>query len=281
MKWEPSEYVSCNLCGRDSTRAWGKKHGMNIVQCRNCGLVYANPRLNSHQLDAYYSQTYFEDAQYDGDPQRARMYEIEIRQMLKIVGTAGRFLDVGCAYGRFLSCLPSTFEKQGVEFAAKAAEYAREKFGLDVHRGQLHEVPFEGESVDVVHFRGVFEHLQDPQRDLQVAHSILKFGGWLILSTVPNIAGPCGRLFKTRFKLVYPQEHIYYFSYRTLRRYCEGNGFVVKHVFYPYLGTPYENVVADSLAFVANYLTGRESPPFFGSVITVYAQKTRQRQPVQ
>jgi SAM-dependent methyltransferase len=269
----PREYVHCNLCGADSTRLWGRKQGINIVECRQCGLIYANPRLDSEQLRRYYSADYFSGGDYAADEQRGRMYEIEIRQMLKIIGSRGRFLDVGCAYGRFLSYLPDTFEKYGVEFSAEAVAYGQEKFGFDIRVGQLHEIPFEDSFFDIVQFRGVFEHLQDPQRDLEVCHRILKNSGWLVLSTVPNIDGPCGKLYRERFRLVFPREHLYYFSRETLTRYCERNGFRVHKVFYPYLGTPYENLWRDLFAFVANCLLGYESPPFFRSVITIYARK--------
>ncbi len=269
----PREYVTCNLCGADHTRLWGRKQEIDIVECCRCGLVYANPRLDEGELKRYYGAQYFRDGDYAGDELRGRMYEIEVREMLKIIGTHGRFLDVGCAYGRFLSCLPGTFEKYGVEFSEEAAAHAREKFGFDVRVGQLYEAGFDEDFFDMVHFRGVFEHLQDPQRNLEECRRVLKDNGWLLLSTVPNIKSPCGRLYRERFRLVYPREHIYYFSRRTLTRYCEKNGFRIQHVFYPYLGTPYENLWADLLAFITNYVSGRESPPFFRSVITVYARK--------
>ena len=61
---------------------------------------------------------------YDGDAKRKKMYEIEIEEQIKkIVGAAGRFLDVGCAYGAFLNSLPDTFEKYGIEYSKDAAEY--------------------------------------------------------------------------------------------------------------------------------------------------------------
>lgn len=205
----PKEYVRCNLCDADFTRLWGRKHGINIVECQQCGLIYANPRLDSGELKQYYSAEYFTGGDYAGNEERGRMYKIEIRDMLRIIGTRGRFLDVGCAYGRFLSYLPDTFEKYGLEYSPEAAAYGREKLGFDVSVGQLHEIPFEDGFFDVVQFRGVFEHLQDPQRDLGVCYRILKDDGWLLLSTIPNIRSPCGRLYRERFKLVYPREHIY------------------------------------------------------------------------
>jgi SAM-dependent methyltransferase len=269
------EYVYCNLCGADSTRLWGRKQGFDIVECRECGLVYVNPRLLGEKMKQHYDAQYFIDDDYDGDQARGEMYEIEIRDMIKIVGHRGRFLDVGCAQGRFLSCLPDTLEKYGVELSPESSSYGREKYGFDIREGELHQIPFGDNFFDIVQYRGVFEHLEDPGRDLEVCHRIIKNNGWLILSTIPNIDGPCGRFYREKFKLIDPGPHIYYFSRRTLKRYCEKSGFVIRHIFYPYLGTPYENLGADILHFVTDLLRDHESPPFFRSVITVFAQKHR------
>lgn len=270
----PKEYVRCNLCRVDSTRPWAVKDGVPIVQCRECSLVYVNPRLDEQQRKQYYGAQYFFGGQYDSDLDRGRMYEMEIEEIAHWIGRSGRFLDVGCAYGRFLSYLPNTFEKYGVEFSEEAAAWGRRNFDLDIRVGELHAVDWPEAFFDIVQFRGVFEHLPDPQRDVETAYRILRPGGWLLLSTVPNVGGPCGWLFKERFKLVYPREHIYYFSRKTLTQYCTKNNFHVVHISYPYLGTPYENLWADLRAFVFNYFTNRDSPPFFRSVISVYARKT-------
>lgn len=268
----PREVVACNLCGGSDTRLWATKNGFSIVQCRSCSLIYTNPRLDAEQRVEYYKGEYHSG--YDDDPVRGRMYERDIQEMVQIVGESGRFLDVGCAYGRFLTYLPATFEKHGIEFSEEAASYGRRRFGVDIQAGDLHSVRLEDDSYDVVHFRGVFEHIPDPQRELEAARRILKPGGWLVLSTVPNIGGPCGIVFRERFRLVDPCGHIYYFSRSTLSRYCRKNGLEILHVRYPYLGTPYERLWRDAVRFIIDSLGERLSPPFFRSVITVYARKS-------
>jgi len=59
-----SERVNCNLCGRDDTELLlnirgGRslsleKASFNIVRCKNCGLVYVNPRLSGSELTRLY-----------------------------------------------------------------------------------------------------------------------------------------------------------------------------------------------------------------------------------
>lgn len=267
------EYVSCNLCGLDRWERWGEKDGIQIVECLNCGLIYANPRLTREGLIEYYSKQYFEEGNYLEDIKRQKMYEYEIKRMLPVVGTTGRFLDVGCAMGKFLYTLPDTFEKYGVEFSSEAAESARNKFGLNVKYGQISEVEIEGGFYDIVQMRGVIEHLQDPKKDVLCVNKALKREGWFILHQTPNIGGLSGRIYKERFNQVFPREHLYYFSVRTIKELLKKCGFKVEKIYFPYFKTPYASPAKDFISFFLNYFKGKESPPFYGNMMAVYSRK--------
>lgn len=270
------EYVACNLCDRDETRPWGFKDGLTIVVCKNCGLMYTNPRLDAQELDAYYSLSYFDDRTQEADPKRYHMYQLEVADMKRSIDMKGKFLDVGCANGIFLTVLPDSFEKYGIEFSQEAAEMGRKKYGLDIHVGNLSGAPYEDGSFDVVHMRAVIEHMQDPRRQLAAANRILRPGGWLIVSTTPNLDGPIGFLYRERARLVYPKEHIYYFTRGTLSQMLKITGFTPARWVYPYWKTPYARVFQDLVDFIVNYFTGKDSPPFWRSVMTVYAHKERE-----
>lgn len=268
------ERVSCNLCGKDDGRSWGVKDGVSIVQCQGCGLIYANPRLDLAELQAYYDAAYFDDRSEHADPLRYKMYRIEIARMQRIIPMSGKFLDVGCANGIFLSLLPDTLEKHGLEFSPQAAALGRAKYHVDIQVGELGTADLPPSAFDVLHMRAVVEHLQNPKRDFRAAHRVLRPGGWFVVSTTPNIAGPAGRWFRDRFRLVFPREHIHYFCPRTLSRLLNETGFEAARWDFPYWGTPYAHPLRDAAAFVLNYLAGRESPPFWRSVMTVFARKT-------
>jgi hypothetical protein len=200
------EYVVCNLCGQDETRPWGNKDGLRIVQCKHCGLIYTNPRLDDQALAAYYNVAYFDDRSAEADPRRYKMYQIEVEDMARTIEMKGKFLDVGCANGIFLTVLPNSLEKHGIEFSPQAAELGRKTFGLNIEVGSLNGAPYPEEYFDIVH---------------------------------------------------------------TLRK----TGFEPVRWIYPYWNTPYAQVVKDHFDFVVNYLTGKESPAFWRSVMTVYARK--------
>ncbi len=270
------ESVQCNLCDRDDTSLWAEKDGLRIVQCRDCGLVYTNPRPDDDELKRYYAAEYFSDRSPEADPKRYQMYMIELDDIARTVPSTGRFLDVGCANGIFLNLLPSSYDKHGLEYSAAAVDEGKQKYGLDLRAGTLSSAPslFRGELFDIVHSRAVLEHMQDPKQDFLAANRILQHNGWLIVSTTPNIESPCGMLYRDRFRLVMPREHIYYFSPRTLTKLLEMTGFTPVRWFFPYPETPYADVHADATAFVENYKNGKDSPPYWGSVMTVYGRKT-------
>lgn len=271
------EYVHCNLCGGDETDLWGRKDGLNIVQCRHCGLVYTNPRLDAEKLSGYYDAAYFEDRTPEADAKRYEMYRLEVEEIVRTVGQGGRFLDVGCANGIFLSVLGDSFERYGLDSSAIAVEAGRTRYSLDLRAGTISSLhgQFPPGYFDVVHLRAVLEHMQNPVREIAAANGALRSAAWLIISTTPNIESPCGRLYRERFRLVFPKEHIYYFSPRTLERLLEMTGFTAVRWTFPYLETPYADLERDGLAFVENYEKGEESPPYWASVMTVYARKIR------
>lgn len=52
LKYDINRNVNCNLCGADDYRVLfpaGKAQLNQIVECRRCGMIYANPR--SGELD--------------------------------------------------------------------------------------------------------------------------------------------------------------------------------------------------------------------------------------
>lgn len=267
------EYVNCNLCGSDETGFWGEKNNIKIVKCKICGLVYCNPRPDNNELQKFYSEDYFLEGNYEEDVQRQKMYEIEIEEIKKNIGVKGRFLDVGCAVGKFLVTLPDTFEKWGTEFSESAAETGRKKFGLKIATGQIRNIELPEKYFDIVQMRGVLEHSQNPFEDLAKIRKVLKKDGILRISQLPNIGSLCGRLFKTRFNQVKPGEHLYYFSPKTVKDMLNKSGFKIARLNYPYLRTPYASLFKDMFHMVTFFLSKKESPPFFGNMMILYAKK--------
>ncbi len=265
----------CRVCGHQEFSMWGNRDGLPLYQCKNCELVFFFPYPTQEELEVYYNSSYHAERGYGGSGNagqlRKQMYELDIKDLEKKLRSYGRFLDVGCAEGVFLSMLNNRWEKCGIDISQPAVEQARQKEGIEAEVKEISEV--KDNSFDVVHLRGVFEHMLDPLEFVKISNQKLKNNGFLVLSNTPNIGGLVPALFRGRFKLVIPNEHLHYFSVRTMHTLAELGGFVIKDITYPYFGSPYCSFWKDMIDIPINLVTGKMSPPFWGNIFTVYMQK--------
>lgn len=157
------EYVNCDLCGIDNTEILYNveectgmyHHTFNLVQCKNCGLVYTNPRPPRGEIAKYYPQeTYYayQDKFNKKDilKNKIKYFLIEIaggyrerkiNKLIQIIVTRianklllcivpkidnGKILDVGCGNGEFLLWFKHKgWDVYGVEINEKAANLIR------------------------------------------------------------------------------------------------------------------------------------------------------------
>ncbi len=269
------EHVVCDFCGRNDYKQWASKYEINVVRCNNCGLLYSNPRLTREELSAFYKGEYFkEGGNYTEDEMRMRQYKVDMNDFAKVCEPGGKILDVGCALGLFLARLPDTWEKYGIDVSKEALELGRRQYDLDLSHGELPCTNhFKPEFFDVVYMRATLEHVQSPKAYVKKIHEILKPGGILVISNLPNLSSLAARLYRSDFRLLLPRQHLYHFTHATIRKYLDLFSFDVIRIYYPYLETPYANVAKDIVALFLNRIIRRESPPFFRSVMTVYARK--------
>ena len=218
------EQVRCNLCQRDRTRPFLTTPVDTLVRCRQCGLVYVDPRPLAVAADYeeefflreykdVYGVDYITDRENITCLARGRLDAIERHQQ------GGKLLDVGCAAGFLLDEARSRgWQTKGVEISRFASEFARWELKLDVFTGCLEAAKLPDREFDAVVLYFVLEHLRNPLALLQEICRILKPGGLLSVA-VPNIAGLYFRLNRKAWiaERVRHQSHFYEFSPRTLR----------------------------------------------------------------
>jgi SAM-dependent methyltransferase len=112
----------------------------------------------------------------------------------------------------------------GIEPGGRAAEYARQRLGVEVHHGRFSEIQLPEASFDVVVLWNVVEHLDQPVGDLKYAQRLLKDGGWLVFS-VPNLESLERGVFKDYWVGWDLPRHLYLFSQPTLKEILEATGF--------------------------------------------------------
>ena len=143
---------------------------------------------------------------------RLRLHEIARH------ASPGRVLDVGTASGFFLEVAQHLgWDPFGVELSDYSARLAQRKFGADrIWHGTLETAPFSPGSFDAIAMSDLLEHVLDPVATLQLAQSLLRPGGVLMVTT-PDTASLTRRLMGTRWTH-YKLEHLTYWNPALLRR---------------------------------------------------------------
>lgn len=219
------EETTCNLCGSGRWKRLHRKFELDIVQCRDCGLVYAGPvRLTREASWLRYNPDYFHqeylpalgvvDGQFD-----LTLFDKRYKVLLNLFRSYRQkktLLEVGCGAGFFLKAAERAgWNTEGLEVSEAAVTFAQEQLNLRVQCAVLEETSFAENSFDVVTMFDTIEHLFDPMHILRLVHRILRPGGALFIST-PNINALSHYALGKPWAVLSPAEHLYYFSPKTL-----------------------------------------------------------------
>jgi 2-polyprenyl-3-methyl-5-hydroxy-6-metoxy-1,4-benzoquinol methylase len=211
---------NCPVCGSNESRHHLEKHGLKIVRCARCSMLFASPVPAEFASGQYYdtegADYYLSPAKLESDYATVR-FERELN-LFRRHCKSGAVLDVGCSSGAFLFQLQHRFagayEILGTDVSGAPLDYAESK-GVPVLRGDFLAHDFRDKKFDAVTFWAVLEHLNEPKQFLKKAASILKPGG-LCFVLVPNMKSLAVRAVGKRYRYIYPQ-HLNYFTATTLR----------------------------------------------------------------
>lgn len=248
------EYIKCNICGKDDYKylftvedkqfKFGEK--FSIVKCRNCGLVYLNPRPKRSEIGKFYPEEYFYRDYFSYKVLSGSLGQILWQFFIKFFfgGRSdlyiisyfknmprGKLLDVGCGCGALLKLLKDDgWETHGVDISSYATKKV-EEIGLDVFTGELIEAGFLDKYFDIVILHHSLEHIYDPAEVLREVFRILKDNGILIIG-VPNIKSIEARIFRQNWFPIEAPRHLYHFSLRTLDLLLNKTGFARQTVWF-------------------------------------------------
>lgn len=209
--------IPCPGC---SSKKWSMKYQLafySIVKCGGCGLLYNRDFLSQGAVTEIFSEDYYKETQSEGfehvfnenyDDPSAAMFLKGLSDVEDRIGV-GRVLDVGCAFGLFLTLARSRgWQVSGVEVSPYSSAYAREKNAINVSTGTLMEASPPEKEYDLITFWDVLEHVTEVDQNVARAAELLKPGGILLLTTdnPASLIGILGSLiFKTSFgRIQYP-----------------------------------------------------------------------------
>ena len=228
----------CPLCG---TYNLLKKYSLGdyyFYFCSICNLGLTHPMPTEEQLFQFYNNSYFNSSQFLKDTKLLIGYqnysaekEIHLANAKYIMKRLNRFwidspgtlLEIGCAMGFFLDYASSLgWKVKGVDLAEDAVNFAKEKFGLDVFKGNIFSLNADTNSFDSCISIGTMDHLKNPLAVFNEISRILKPNGLLIVTI-----GSISELVPFHYR---PPEHLFYFSRKSLKIALEKSGFEVKSI---------------------------------------------------
>ena len=220
------EKVRCNLCNSSYDSLKYIKNDFRIVRCR-CGLVYVNPRKEIEYDKSYFSR---KGSVYEDYLEESNLKKKNFRRLIKDIkkltfSEKKKLLDIGCGTGEFLEVAKENgYEVKGVEISEFAVGYCSGKH-LCVDIGDFDKIDIK-EKFDIVTMFDFIEHSKDPFKDLRKVNEILSEDGLLVVVS-GNIDSWFAKLMGRKWNFLNPEEHLYYFSEKTLRNMLNKAGFGV------------------------------------------------------
>ncbi len=130
------EAIRCPLCGGDeSYRPFEWRTG-RMVRCRQCSLLYRNPRPTASDARGAYAAKR-NSLEWEGRVGDRRSHQFR-RFLDDFPGRPGRLLDIGCGYGFFLKIAEEKgWEAVGVDLDPKGVAYAKERLRVNAFQAPL------------------------------------------------------------------------------------------------------------------------------------------------
>ncbi len=279
------ELDACPWCGEEEFEPWGEQsyEGFLTVECCGCKVVYVRRRFNAlgrKRLSNGYLQVRQEKTRAE---MREKAHDLELDFIYRQI-KSGRVCDVGCGGGYLLERMPADrWEKWGTELGNAAVERARNALKTErIYEGEIEDLDLPHLFFDLVIARGVVEHVPWPRRFLATLARLTRPRGYIFMSG-PNLSSFCARFYKDRWKLHYPEAHLFHFTIEHLTDALESYGFQLVADTYHYLETPYANPENDITKIASDILAKREgrfkdlsaeSPPFYGNRYAAIWRKT-------
>lgn len=183
----------------------------------------------------------------------------------------GNVLDVGCGVGDFLAEYFGGWNKYGVEISEWARARADDR---DIR--VMEDIDDFGElpAMDLVIWRGTFQHLDEPMRTLKKCVHLLRDGGLLVFLATPNSNSAVYKMTGDLPALDAPRNFVIP-SDIMLVNILKNLDMEQIEVVKPYWNTPYAKPFHDFAKFILRFLLLVRVSDFAfpGSMIEIYARK--------
>jgi len=231
--------TACPVCGAPAGRApvAYRRQSDFLRRCGACGSLFADPRLEPHELPAIYEEDFYDEEHTgkDGRPVWGEAappltYETYARVLLSryphLKKPGARILDYGCGLGQFLVAMKRRgAECLGIELSDLAARRVREETGIEVVTGAEEALEAQADdSFDMVTLFSVLEHVCDPRALARLIYRKLAPGG-VMCAVVPNVRSIRGFMTRGRCYEFRMRTHLTVWAMRGARACLGSAGF--------------------------------------------------------
>ena len=225
----PATNEICENCDYQGLVEFVNQPGHYLLRCPKCDL-YQKGMLDSGSSVHYGRET---ETVYESNYHTHYAKRLTAKKMTAMIrlGAAARYmpqdakiLDVGCSIGATLrSAVKLGWNPTGVDISQAAVDYCRQD-GLDAHKVDGHELPFEDGTFDLVTNWHVIEHIPNVMDAIAEWRRVLKPGGVLMLETPASNFYKAKKLGLGHLKF-WPPDHVYTFNRNNLSSMLDKSGY--------------------------------------------------------
>ncbi|MFH0865377.1 MAG: class I SAM-dependent methyltransferase [Bacteroidota bacterium] len=234
------EILKCEICDGNEfadfmqcTDYFLTKERFFLKKCKNCGLVFVNPRPEIQNLKNYYESPDY--ISHSGSEKGIvnkiykRIRQITHNKKYKLVNsfsTEKNILDIGSGSGELLSLFKkNNWETLGMEPNSEARKFSIKQYGIEViDEKEIDKIPYH--SFGAITLWHVLEHVPELNKRVQEMKKILSQDGFLFIA-VPHHESYDAEYYKKFWAAYDVPRHLYHFTPNTLGRLLQNHGFEI------------------------------------------------------
>jgi 2-polyprenyl-3-methyl-5-hydroxy-6-metoxy-1,4-benzoquinol methylase len=223
--------AECPACASSQRTVVGRRQGLTMERCRECGLVMTSPRPAEDKTLVRYSRDYFE-GEYLPTQRDTPALRAHNDALLDALTTHHRseasLFELGVGGGLFLDrATERGWMVHGTDVNPAAVDHVRSR-GHDAWVDNIDHAETIGGPYTAVVSEMSLEHVRRPDHFVELATAALEPGGALLIYTV-SCEGDSFRHAGMASYLVGPAEHLFLFTTRALVTLCQAHGLEVEH----------------------------------------------------
>ena len=210
-----------------------------IRRCKKCNLDYIsfeNTEKTEYNADYFgveyknqYGKTYLEDFNSikENSLRRHQIVDKIFRKNQKDLSKKGKVLDIGCAYGPYLSASSDLdWIPFGIEPSSEAVDYVKNKLNFNAicSKFPVENLPSEFSNFNAVTMWYVIEHFENLDEVLSISSSLLDKNGIFAFAT-PSNSGVSGKYNTESFYKQSPSDHFSIWNPKVAKKILKKYGF--------------------------------------------------------